>query len=157
MDSLETFRKLFEYDHWANQRAIVSIEALGEAGGQALKIAGHILGAQRVWLARIERPDALPGTPWPAMTLEEARAAVAVLRHRWSMFLGKAAPENLDEAVVYRNSKGRELHTPLRDVLMHVVMHSAYHRGQVAEAVREAGGKPAATDYVAYVRQLKKT
>ena len=36
---------------------------------------------------------------------------------------------------------------------MHVVTHSAYHRGQVAAAVREAGGKPAATDLVVWVRQ----
>jgi len=36
---------------------------------------------------------------------------------------------------------------------MHVVTHSAYHRGQVAAAVREAGGKPEATDYVVWVRQ----
>jgi len=32
-------------------------------------------------------------------------------------------------------------------------MHSTYHRGQIASAVREAGGAPAYTDYIHAVRQ----
>ncbi|HUZ45119.1 MAG TPA: DinB family protein [Terriglobia bacterium] len=157
MDSLDSFRKLFEYDYWGNQQALQSIEALCGPAEQALKIAGHIIGAQRVWLGRIESPDTFLGAPWPDLTLDEARAAVAVLHHRWSMFLSRVTPEKLDKDRVYRNTKGAELRTPLRDVLMHLVIHSAYHRGQIAAAVRDAGGKPAATDYVVYVRQLKKT
>jgi uncharacterized damage-inducible protein DinB len=41
---------------------------------------------------------------------------------------------------------GAEFKTPIRDVVTHLVMHSAYHRGQVAAAVKEDGGKPAPTD-----------
>lgn len=70
--------------------------------------------------------------------------------------LDKLTPEKLDENLKYRNRKGVEFQTPIRDVLMHVIMHSVYHRGQVAAAVREAGGKPAATDYMVYVRKMKK-
>ena len=157
MDSLDSFRQLFEYDYWGNQQALLSIEALRGLAQQALKIAGHIIGAQRVWLGRIESPDSRSGAPWPVLTLDEARAAVAVLHHRWSMFLSNVTLEKLDEDRVYRNTKGMEFRTPLRDVLMHLVMHSAYHRGQIAAAVRDAGGKPAVTDYVVYVRQLEKT
>lgn len=51
------------------------------------------------------------------------------------------------------SGEGVEFSTPMADVLMHLVMHSAYHRGQVALAVRAAGGKPALTDYVVWVRQ----
>jgi uncharacterized damage-inducible protein DinB len=32
-------------------------------------------------------------------------------------------------------------------------MHSGYHRGQIAAAVRESGGEPAYTDYIHAVRQ----
>ena len=31
---------------------------------------------------------------------------------------------------------------------MHVVMHGAYHRGQIATVVRQGGETPAYTDYV---------
>ena len=75
------------------------------------------------------------------------------LHKSWAALLDKLTPEKLAAGLTYRNTKGVEFKTPIQDVLMHLVLHSAYHRGQVAAAVREAGGKPAATDYVVYLRQ----
>ena len=56
-------------------------------------------------------------------------------------------------SVRYRNSRGEEFHTPVGDLLTHVLMHGAYHRGQIAASVRRAGGEPAATDYIAFTRE----
>jgi uncharacterized damage-inducible protein DinB len=156
MESLDAFRKLFDYDYWGNQEALQSVETVSGPREAVLKIAGHIIGAQQVWLERLESPDSSPGAPWPVLSLAEARTAAEELHRRLRAFLGKLTPEKLGEDLAYRNTKGVEFRTPLRDVLTHLVMHSAYHRGQIAAAVREAGGKPAATDYVVYVRQLKK-
>jgi len=156
MESLDSLRKLFEYDYWANQEVLRSIATLNVTAERALKIAGHIVGAQRVWLGRLESPDTAPPAPWPLLSLEEANAAVSEMHQRWNSFLSNLAPERLDEDLVHWNSKGVEFREPVRDVLMHLVMHSAYHRGQIAAAVREAGGKPAATDYTVYVRQQRK-
>jgi uncharacterized damage-inducible protein DinB len=39
------------------------------------------------------------------------------------------------------------------DILTHVVAHSAYHRGQIAAAVRAAGGAPAYTDFIHAARR----
>ncbi len=65
-------------------------------------------------------------------------------------------PEKVTTDLVYRNTKGQQFKTPVQDILMQLVMHGAYHRGQVAAAVRDSGGKPAATDYVVYIRQIKR-
>lgn len=156
MESLNWFRKLFAYNQWGNQEALQSIETVSGSRERALKIAGHIVGAQRAWLTRLEQEGASPGTAWPALSLEDLRAASEELQRRFAAFLDRLSPEKLGENLAYRNSKGLEFHTPLGDVLTHLVMHSAYHRGQIAAAVRDAGGKPAVTDYVAYVRQLQK-
>ena len=53
----------------------------------------------------------------------------------------------------YRNSKGEAWSSRKEDILMHVIMHSAYHRGQVATAMRAAGSTPAYTDFIHSVRQ----
>ena len=156
MESLDSLLKLFEYDYWANQEVLRSVATLNVTTERALKIAGHIIGAQRVWLGRLEAPDAAAPAPWPLLSLEEANAAVSGMHHRWNSFLSNLTPERLDEDLVHRNSKGVEFRVPVRDVLMQLVMHSACHRGQIAAAVREAGGKPAATDYIVYVRQQRK-
>lgn len=157
MESLDWFRKLFDYSGWGNQEAFQSIETVSGSQERALKVAGHIIGAQQVWLARLEGADPSTLTPWPDLNIEEMRIAAEDLHGRFTAFLDTLTPQKLEQDLVYRNTKGVEFRTPLRDVLMHLVMHSTYHRGQIAAAVREAGGKPAATDYVVYVRQLQKS
>jgi len=94
--------------------------------------------------------------PWPDLTLEECASAIEDLRRQWKELLDKLTPEKLAGELTYKTTKGIEHRTPVGDILMHLVLHSAYHRGQVAAAVREAGGKPAPTDYVVYVRTGKR-
>ena len=153
------FRRLFEYEYWADREALASLAALAGsangAGDRALRFFNHIIGANRVWLDRLEQRGASAAQPWPTLTLEECREAPEETNRRWGAYLKRVTPEGLSQDIVYRNTKGVEFATLLQDILMHLVTHSAYHRGQVAAAVREAGGKPAATDYVVWVRQVK--
>jgi uncharacterized damage-inducible protein DinB len=87
------------------------------------------------------------------LTLEECGSAIEDLRRRWIDLLENLTPEKLAGDLAYLSLKGIGYRTPIQDVLTHLVLHSAYHRGQVAAAVREAGGKPAPTDYVVYLRR----
>lgn len=155
MDSLQSFRQLFEYDHWGNQAALASLSSISGQAGKPLKLFNHVLGAQRVWRARFDDPAPPNAQPWPALTLEECRVAIDEINKSWVALLDQLGEEKLNHNLVYRNTQGAQFETPIRDVLTHLLMHSAYHRGQVAAAVREAGGKPAATDYVYYLRQRK--
>lgn len=153
MESLDSFRQLFKYDHWANQESLRSLASLSMTNERPLKIAGHIFGAQRVWLGRLEAPGGAPAAPWPLMTVEETFAAFSELYERWNSFLNSLTPERLDEDLVHRNTKGAEFRVPIRDILMQLVLHGAYHRGQIAAEIRGAGGSPSTTDYIVYVRQ----
>lgn len=149
-------RSLFDYDHWANRETLASLLALDGDASRARRFFYHIIGAQRVWLSRFETPESPSTEPWPSLTLEVAASALEDLRARWNRQFAGLTPEKLSGDLVHKNTKGQEFRTPIRDVLMHLVMHSVYHRGQVAAAVRDSGGKPAATDYVVYVRQTRK-
>jgi uncharacterized damage-inducible protein DinB len=151
---MNRFDQLFEYDHWANQRALESLATVSEGREVPKKLFAHILGAQRVWLSRFKTPDPPAAEPWPEMTIEGMRAALNELASEWRRLLERQTEQTLAGDLLYRTTKGKEFRTPVRDVLTHLVMHSAYHRGQVARAVREAGGQPAVTDYVVYVRQV---
>jgi uncharacterized damage-inducible protein DinB len=42
----------------------------------------------------------------------------------------------------------------VEDVLLHVALHGSYHRGQIAAAVRAAGGEPVNTDFVTWTREV---
>jgi len=153
MGSVQFFRRLFDYDHWANRAALESVKAAAATGERAQEYFRHIIGAERIWLARFTDPAPPKLTPWPSLTLDECAAEVENLHAEWLALLDNMSPQGLGSSLTYRNMKGVEFTTSITDVLTHLVMHSAYHRGQVAKAVRDTGGKPAATDYVVWVRQ----
>jgi uncharacterized damage-inducible protein DinB len=155
MDSIQSFRQLFEYDHWGNQAALASLGTIAGPAEKALKLFSHILGGHRVWRARFDDPSPPNVQPWPALSMGECRVAIDEIHQSWKALLDQLNDEKLSHNLVYCNTQGAQFETPIRDVLTHLLMHSAYHRGQVAAAVREAGGKPAATDYVYYLRQRK--
>ena len=156
MDSMAHFKELFDYDLWANRESLASLASVpAEKSERALKVFGHVLGAERVWLVRFLTPPPA-ANPWPLVDRENALSAVESLHAEWIALLESLGQQGLEGDLSYRNTKGLEFRTPIREVLMHLVLHSAYHRGQVAAAVREAGGKPALTDYVVWVRQRNK-
>jgi uncharacterized damage-inducible protein DinB len=146
------FYKLFDYDYWANCETLASLRTLPSGAEKPRRTLNHVIGSQRVWLSRFENPAPPSAQPWPELTLEECALAIEDLRRQWKELLDKLTPQKLAGELAYKTTKGIEYRTSVGDILMHLVLHSAYHRGQVAAAVREAGGKPAPTDYVVYCR-----
>jgi uncharacterized damage-inducible protein DinB len=142
--------QLLQYDSWANREALKS---LGQAipPPRSLKWMGHIIGAEFLWLARLEgETSELP--VWPDLSLKDCGKRLGEM----SRLLGdvaQAGPERLAEPVSYTNSKGESWTNTVEEILTHLVIHSAYHRGQIASDVRAAGQTPAYTDYIHAVRQ----
>jgi len=156
MEHLNFIRQLFDYDYWANNEALASLSTVGGDAEKPRKFFSHVLGAQRIWLGRFASPEPPSAEPWPVLSADECRAAIEEVHQSCTALLENLTPEKIGGNLAYRNLKGVEFQTPIRDVLMHLILHSVYHRGQVAAAVREAGRKPAATDYMVYVRRMKK-
>jgi uncharacterized damage-inducible protein DinB len=151
-DHLAKYRQLFDYDYWANAETLASLESAPSAREKTRRIFNHVIGAQRTWLARFGNPAPPAAQPWPDLPAETWAPAIEELRQQWKGMLDQLTPERLAGDLVYKTTQGVECRTPIADVLMHLVLHSAYHRGQVAAAIREAGGKPAVTDYVVFLR-----
>jgi uncharacterized damage-inducible protein DinB len=151
MDLLHHYRQLASYDDWANREVIASFRA-GNATGRALQLMAHIVGAEYVWLARLQSGNS-PFPVWPELTVEQCEEQVRKLAAIWRGFLGDDSSQLLDRLVPYKNSKGEFYESRVRDILTHVFMHSAYHRGQIASEVRQAGREPAYTDFIHGVRQ----
>jgi len=152
MELLEHLRRQFAYDEWANREVLAGLTASAHPPARPRQLLAHILSAERLWLGRIKsQPQSLP--VWPDFTLGQCAEQVADLARRWRAFLGQISPAGLSETVVYKNSKGEPWTSTVEDILTHVVLHSAYHRGQIASQVRAGGEQPAYTDFIHAVRQ----
>ena len=147
---LQRLRRLFEHDGWANAAVLASLRE-GPAPDKAERWMAHIVASERLWLARLrQEPSSLP--VWPALELDACETEVVELQGEWTRCLDALGEEDLEDGVAYRNSRGEFWTSTVADILGHVVLHSAYHRGQIAAAVREAGGTPAYTDFIHAVR-----
>ncbi len=75
------------------------------------------------------------------------------LAELWREYFSQLSPPALSQTIAYKNTKGESWASTVQDVLTHVMMHSAYHRGQIATLMRAAGRAPAYTDFIYAVRQ----
>jgi uncharacterized damage-inducible protein DinB len=66
--------------------------------------------------------------------------------------VGEVGPADLARPVTYKNSAGAQFTSLVEDILLHVCLHGAYHRGQITTALRTSGSIPNPTDYIAFIR-----
>ena len=152
MNLLEHLTRLCTYDAWANQEVLSGLRRLPMPPARALKFLAHILASERLWLERLaQRKQSLP--VWPELTTEECERQAAELSLLWKNYLAASSEIDLAKSVSYQNSKGENWSSRKDDILMHVVMHAAYHRGQIATDMRAAGLNPAYTDFIHSIRQ----
>jgi uncharacterized damage-inducible protein DinB len=146
------FRRLFDYDAWANREALASLQRATDAPPQAVSIMAHVVGAEWLWLGRLQQ-NSRAAAVWPKLTLKECDAQLQDLAREWAAYLDAIPTGGLAESADYVNTKGESWTNTVADILLHVVMHSAYHRGQIATALRRAGEEPAYTDFIHAVRE----
>ena len=145
------FERMWEFEGWANGRALESIKQLDEPA-ECLRLFGHILAAQRVWLTRLDGGDSSGVELFPSPTVEQCEAELAAMEAKGQAYLGGADEGALDRQISYTNQTGKSFSNPPRDILTHLGMHSHYHRGQIALLVRQAGATPAVTDFIVFCR-----
>lgn len=144
-------RRLLRYDIWANRETLRSLSR-SPAPPKSLRWLAHIVGAERLWLARLrEEPQPMP--VWPELDVQGCADGLEDLSRRWADYLRDDIPARLSDSVSYTNSKGEAWTSTVEDILIHVTIHSAYHRGQIASDLRAAGLEPAYTDYIHSARQ----
>lgn len=172
---LRQLRRFAQYNAWFNQELYRRVDALddglrrrdlGAFFGSIQATLGHILLADRLWLARFARPE--PGNVFHFACLEEAdlvydppalshqlydawdelwaarRATDEVLR----AFVHELRADWLEADFHYKNSKGIPFSAPLWHAVAHVFNHQTHHRGQVTTLLSQHGVDAGATDFI---------
>lgn len=147
---IEQLKRLFGHLAWADTMALGALRNAKSPPAKALEIMSHVLGAEEVWLSRLQqRPAAV--AVWPVLTVPECAELAEANRKGFDAYVAGLGA-NVDRVIPYVNSAGQAFESKAWDILVHVAMHGSYHRGQVMLLLRSSGHEPAATDYIAYVR-----
>jgi uncharacterized damage-inducible protein DinB len=147
---LAQIRRLWQHSFWADRLMLAGLRKTSAIPPDALREFSHVIGTQETWLSRVEgRASSL--AIWPTLTLDELSVTEKVI-DAYDAFLSRLTPTALSGTAHYANTKGQVFDTVVGDILMHVAMHSQYHRGKVNVHLRVAGKEPIPTDFITWVR-----
>jgi uncharacterized damage-inducible protein DinB len=135
-----------DYLEWANTRALGMLTDTPSEEG--IRVFAHLLAAELVWAARVTH-DPPPCPVRPEWTLEECAEA---LPRSVKCYRAIVTAHEATRPILYHNQQGEEYTSLEGDILLHVLAHGAYHRGQISQEVRRAGGEVADTDYILFRR-----
>lgn len=151
----DSFASLVAYTRWADQRLLAPVTELTpaqytlELGGSFPSLqatVAHLAGAAKLWSLR------LSGQPYgglpPSAEIPDVATALVRLAEAYAVF-EQVAPgweATKTETFTYRNIAGIETTRVKWQIFRHIVNHAAYHRGQIANMLRQLGVKPPATD-----------
>jgi uncharacterized damage-inducible protein DinB len=153
MQTVEQLRELYRYNDWANRRIIVAVR---ESGSQRCRqILAHLLTTEEEYLARLFGKDSTGFDFWPELTPEECGVLARTVAEKYEKLMRRFDEEGLDLWTRYRTSQGVPHENDFRDMLTHVIIHSATHRGNIMLKLRDEGFEPPVIDYIIYVRETK--
>lgn len=153
MQTIEHLRELFRYNDWANRRLIVSLK--GSGSERSRRILAHLLTTELEYFERLYGKDSTGMNFWPDLSLEECGEFERATSEHYEKLLRRFEEEGLELDAKYKNSTGTEFHNTFRELLSHVLIHSATHRGNIIVKMSEAGLEPPKIDYIIYLRETK--
>ena len=151
----DSFASMVAYMRWADRVLLAPCAELTpaqytlELGGSFPTLqatVAHLAGAAKLWSLRLAgcRYSGLP----PSAEIADVATAQARLAKPTTIF-DAVAPEweaKRFETFTYRNLAGVVTTKPRWQIFRHIVNHGTYHRGQVANMLRQLGVKPPSTD-----------
>jgi len=149
------------YNRWANLR-LINVAAELDADDYKKTITSsfpslqqtfvHILWAEELWLNRWQgRSFVRKLDPNDYPTIDYIKHKIEDLSAVQIQFINDLNPEDENQKISYKNFQGEKMTYTLRQMVQHMTMHSAYHRGQLVTFFRQLGVKPLSTDYLVYI------
>ena len=150
---IEYLRQLFEYDDWANRRTIEALEKT--YSDKSRRILAHMLITKQEYFDRLHGKDSTGFDFWPDLDLAGCSKLAASANENFRKLLDGSDESELERIARYKTSEGVPYENNYRDLLMHVLLHSSIHRGNIVLKMREEGLEPPKIDYIIYLRQEK--
>jgi uncharacterized damage-inducible protein DinB len=151
----DSFTSMVAYMRWADRTLLAPCAELTpaqytlELGGSFPTVQAtiaHVAGAAKLWSLR------LGGLPYagllPSAGIPDVPTALARLGEAYEIFEAVAPDWDAHRVALftYTNLAGVVTTKPRWQIFRHIVNHGTYHRGQIANMLRQLGVKPPSTD-----------
>lgn len=150
---MKTIKSMMDHLYWANGRILDALEESGTNNQDLLKLVRHIAVAEQVWLSRLQGKSSKQYSLWE---VEEDLSAIRTMfqenAERYRVYIDGLEESKLDEVIDYANQSGVPFRASVRDILLQVLLHGHYHRGQINRGLRIESAEPIQVDYILFAK-----
>jgi uncharacterized damage-inducible protein DinB len=150
---MKTIKSMMNHLYWADGRILDALEKSATKNKDLLKLVRHVAVAEIVWLSRLLGKGTEQYALWEeAEDLTAVRTMFEENAEQYRVYIEGLKESELDEMIDYSNQSGVPFRTSVRDILLQVILHGQYHRGQINRALRIDSAEPAQVDYITFAR-----
>jgi uncharacterized damage-inducible protein DinB len=157
--------ELLAYDRWANHQYLDVIAGLsneqfttklGGSFGSVRDTLVHLAWAEWLWAERWQgrSPQVRPAAD-QLLTADAVRSYLKDIEVAQIRVFERGGTDIMTVRIRYTNLKKEAWEYTLEQMVHHLTMHSAYHRGQLATLLRQLDVVPPTTDYLVYLDAQK--
>ena len=149
---------MFDYNYWARDRQIQAcaglteeqfVRPLGNSFASLRDTLTHLLAVEWLWLERWrERSPQILLAPEDFPTLAALSQRWATVEREMREYVGGLSEEALQGPVTCRSTRGQTWTFTLWRMMLHLLQHQSYHRGQVTALLRQLGTAPPKVDFL---------
>ncbi|QUL56390.1 DinB family protein [Paenibacillus tritici] len=150
---MKTIKSMLNHLYWADGRILEALQASDTKDKELLKLVRHIAVAERVWLSRLQGQGSAQYSLWEdTEELAAIRQMFEENAEQYRIYIEGLEESGLDKIIDYASQSGVPFRTSVRDILLQVLLHGQYHRGQINRALRMDSAEPAPVDYITFAR-----
>lgn len=142
------FQEIIEFHHDMNQLILQIFKENEKQITPAIyALISHSINAHQIWNARILQEETFG--VYDIHTLEVCRE---MDEDNYQTTLKIIDTYDLEQTVIYQNSKGQAFQNTVGEILFHISNHFSHHRGQLMSLLKKQGIQPPMTDFIFYKR-----
>jgi uncharacterized damage-inducible protein DinB len=124
--------------------------------GSIRRTLNHVLAMDMVWRANLEAvPHGMTSrNPTDCPPLETISGDQAAFNRWLATYVDALGQGEIDDPIRFTFLGGGEGRMTRGEILLHMVNHSTYHRGHVADMIYQAGHQPPTTDLPVFLREI---
>jgi len=155
MSILDHYRMMYEYEKDCNHKMLDMIDSVPEDKRvdarfqRAVTLADHMIAGREKWLDFMDGDGKNQLAWWnDRCDVDTLRPRYAKVERQWTDYLARLGEERLAQEFVFtEQSNGESFSLGIEAMIVQLIGHAPYHRGQVALLVDQLGGVTVDTDY----------
>lgn len=156
--SSNTLKSLFEYKKWANLELFDLLsnlpqEQYPEELTIAVRTLSHVYVVDKIFQGHLlelpHRYTTTNTTEVPSLCI--LREAVKEIAQWYCQFLGALSEENLKKPIKFLFTDGDKGTMTIEEILLHIITHGGYHRGNVGQILKNISIAPPRDTYTTFL------